>query len=431
MNVVKANHNPRRDSCAAPSTLSEVAWNPARETLNMALLTDSFLPHAGGSRVYYFNLFKGLSEQCGDQISILTTKVPGWKSFDAAVQTPTFQIKRHAQPLPDWKYQQALKLFPAMARSLQLLRSQHVNLLHTGDLFPQGVVGMWIKRSLKIPYIAYAHGEEITRTDCSRYQYRVRDSVYTNADRVIAANEFARQNLLRIGVKDTSIYKITPGVDCERFAPSSPRQDLIRQLHLNGKTVLLSVGRLVPHKGHSVILTALAKLSNWPGDYHYIIVGEGPSKPALMSLVRDLKLSGKVTFIGKVPETELADFYRLSDLFVLANREVKGEMEGFGMVFLEANAAGKPVLGGRTGGTSEAVIENSTGILVDPENVDEVVKALELLLSNIELRRRLGEAGRRRAVVDFSWSDRAHNLRQICLEVSERVRSGLPAMHRC
>jgi len=424
-------HNSRVQNRETPSLLDGGMQVPIRGSMNIALLTDSFLPHAGGSRVYYFNMFKRLSEQHGDHVSILTKKVPGWEVFDASVKTDTLRIERHAYPLPNWKYHQAPKVMPDLFRTLRMLRARHVSLLHAGDLFPQGVVCMWLKRMLKVPYIVYAHGEEITQTDNSRYAYRIRDQIYRNADIVIAANEFARQNLIRIGIKDTSIQKLTPGVDSERFAPQPPREDLMRDLQLSGKTVILSVGRLVPHKGHSVILSALARLSGSTINYHYLIVGEGPNKASLMSLVADLQLSDKVTFVGKIPESDLADFYRLSDLFVLANREVKGEMEGFGMVFLEANAAGKPVLGGRTGGTGEAIVENSTGILVNPEDVDGVAQSLELLLSNVELRGRLGKAGRHRAVADFSWSERARLLHEICWELLQQYNITIPAAHKC
>jgi phosphatidylinositol alpha-1,6-mannosyltransferase len=412
-----------RDLISESSKTIMPGYSLGNQALDIVLLTDSFLPHAGGSRVYYFNLYKRLAEQYGDRVTVLTNKMPGWRDFDCHICTDSFRIIRQYRPLPNWKYRQYPKMVRSIARAFHHIYTHPADLLHTGDILPQGLAGMWTKKALGLPYIAYCHGEDITQIDSRRYQPAIRDAIYRNADAVIAANEFARRNLVRIGVEDSAIYKLTPGVDSERFSPRQPRQDLVRQFGLQGKTVLLSVGRLVARKGHGVVLRALAQLQDRVPPFHYLIAGEGSEEACLHSLVREFGLLNRVTFLGKVPDTELADFYALSDLFVLVNREVDGDLEGFGMVFLEANAAGKAVLGGRTGGTAEAVIDNSTGLLVDPENIEETRKALELLLLNADLRNHFGERGRCRAVSEFSWEDRAHLLHEICADVLNRHRT--------
>jgi len=382
-----------------------------------ALLTDRFLPHAGGSRVYYHNLYKRVSSAFGHEVVVLTSEVPGWADFDRQNSTPNFRIIRRSSPLDNWKYYQAPKLFPPLIRTWRLMNSQRIDMLHVGDLLPQGLIGLFAKRAFGTPFLIYAHGEEITQMDRRRYQPMLRDAIYRNADVVIAANNFARDSLIRIGTPEERIHTIFPGVDCQRFSPRDTRHDLVEQLQLQGTMVLLSVGRLVPRKGHDVVLRALAKLPNDMPQYRYVIVGEGPERPRLEQLARELNLSDRVIFKGKIPDSELPDYYNLCDLFVLANRDIEGDLEAFGMVFLEANACGKPVLGGRTGGTADAVNDGITGLLFDPENIDDVARSLELLMNSAHLRQRFGEAGRRRAITDFSWDTGSRRLNNVCLNL--------------
>jgi phosphatidylinositol alpha-1,6-mannosyltransferase len=216
--------------------------------------------------------------------------------------------------------------------------------------------------------------------------------------------------LLRIGVAESRIFKILPGVDMSSFAPAPKDAALIAKFGLDGKVVVMSVSRLVERKGHSHVLKALRQVRDSVPEFHYLIVGDGPERKNIEQLVADLGLGRQVTVVGGVSGEDLGKFYNLCDLFVLANRDVEGDVEGFGMVFLEANACGKPVLGGRTGGTSEAVIEGSTGLLVDPEDIDQIASALRLLISDAALRERLGAAGLARVRADFSWDTRTEQL---------------------
>lgn len=390
--------------------------------MKLLVLADSFLPHAGGSRVYYYSLYRHLTEQFPVRVTVLTKKVPGWKEFDAHASDGALRLIRRFRPLPNWKYHHLPKLIPSLAQAAYFVLSHPVDMLHAGDLFPQGVIAMWLKQVLGVPYVTYCHGEEITQTDYWRFQPRVRNAIYMASDAVIAANGFARANLVRIGVPEQKIFKILPGVDSEFFSPRPRRLQLVHQFGLQGKLTILSVGRLVERKGHSMVLRALARIRHSIPPFQYLIVGEGPEKAAIAALASELGLSKQVTLAGKAQDQQLADIYNLSDLFVLANRVVEGDLEGFGMVFLEANATGKAVLGGRTGGTPEAVVDGSTGMLVDPESIEEIAGALQLLLCNADLRQRLGNAGLRRARTDFSWPARAQLLQDTCCAVLERCR---------
>jgi phosphatidylinositol alpha-1,6-mannosyltransferase len=386
----------------------------------IALLTDAFLPHAGGSRVYYFNLYRRLARDFDRGVVVLTTRTPGSEPFDQTSTFPGFEIIRRSTPLPDWRIKRAARVFRTFFHALGLKLARRVDLLHAGDLFPQGLVCVWMKILFGTPYIAYAHGEEITQTSRFRYQPGIRNLIYRRADAVVAANDFAQQLLLQIGIDAARVHTIYPGVDSVRFSPGP--SDATQALGLQGRTIMLSVGRLVPHKGHRILLEAMAALPATTPRPCYLIAGEGPEKEGLIARVVALGLDDDVVFLGKVSEEELPELYNLCDLFALANCDHRGCVEGFGMVFLEAGACGKPVLAGRTGGTSGAVLDGTTGLMFDPENLEEVTSALNLMLSSPELRRRLGSAGRDRVVEIFSWDESARRLNDVCAHVLDNRR---------
>jgi phosphatidylinositol alpha-1,6-mannosyltransferase len=291
-----------------------------------------------------------------------------------------------------------------------------------------------MKELFGIPYIAYCHGEDITLTDKYRYQPGVRNWIYRGADLVVAACEFAKENLLRIGVQEQKIVKITPGVDTVRFTPRPPSRDLISLYGLQGRKVLLTVARLCPRKGHEAVIRAIAKLAGMHRNLAYLIVGLGPEREKLERLVAELGLNDVVKFTGYVAEDRLADFYNLCDVFVMANQEEEnGDIEGFGMVFLEANSSGKPVIAGRSGGTADSVIDGVTGYRVDPRDIEELATTLRRLLQNPDLCARMGEAGLRRAREEFSWEERAARIRQLSWEVVQKRRaqiSGVSDIYR-
>lgn len=385
--------------------------NDNKREVSILLLTDAFLPHAGGSREYYYNLYREMVRQGLASVTVATKKVPGWKAFDQENVVESLRIRRIFKPLKSLKYAELPKAIFPFFQALWCLFRYKPEIIHAGDLYPPGVIAWLIYRVFGIPYIIYAHGEEITQADKYRYQPRVRDRIYRDAAAVIANSDFSTRQLLRIGVQEERIHKVTPGVDTERFRPGPPTTELIEKYGLEGKTVLLTVGRLVVRKGHRSVLQALAAIRNEFPEAHYLVGGIGPEETKLRELVDELGLQGRVTFTGLIPTEDLPAIYRLCDVMILANQHRSdGDVEGFGMVFLEANATGKPVIGGRSGGATEAVADHVTGFLVDPDRPAELVRALRILLGDPECRRQMGSAGRRRVETEFDWAGRARVL---------------------
>ena len=395
----------------------------APERIRHLVTADNYLPHSGGSRVYYAALYKNLVAQYPDTVTLLTKKVPGWREFDRLESAENFRIRRRFRPLPNWRYEQLPKALPQLLHAAGAALGGGYDCLHCGDLFPQALNGVVMRQLFKLPLLIFCHGDEISQTDKRRYQPLVRNFIYRHADAIIAANEFAREGLLRIGIPGERVHKLTPGVNLEEFHPRPRRQDLMDRYGLQDKKVLLTVARLVPRKGHKVVLRALPKVLAEIPDFKYLIAGEGPEKERLQTLVRELRVQHAVIFTGDVGHDQICDFYNLCDVFAMVNRlDESGDVESFGMVFTEANAVGKPVIGGRSGGTAEAVLQGQTGFLVDPNSADEVADRLLLLLKNEHLSKRMGAAGLERVRVEFNWPARAQALRQITADLVTRAK---------
>jgi len=175
---------------------------------------------------------------------------------------------------------------------------------------------------------------------------------------------------------------------------------------LNGARLILTVGRLVERKGHDVVIRALPGIRRAVGPVRYLIAGAGPEEARLRTLAREVGCADDVVFAGHVDDRDLPLFYAACDVFVMPSRalEQRDGIEGFGIVFLEAGACGKPVVGGRSGGIADAVLDGITGVLVDPRSVDEVTGALTRLLQDRGEAARMGGEGRRRAeALQTAW----------------------------
>jgi phosphatidylinositol alpha-1,6-mannosyltransferase len=198
-----------------------------------------------------------------------------------------------------------------------------------------------------------------------------------------------------------------------RPAPKDP--GYVERLGLDGKLVFLTVGRLIERKGIDTMLQALAGIDRKLPPWHYLVVSDGPYRAALEEQCRSLGLQDRVTFTGFVNDDEIPVYYNLCDVFAMPNREVKSDtgsslsVEGFGMVFVDAAACGKPVIAGRSGGAVDALADGVNGILVEPGDVDSLRQAL-LRLADPDLRARMGAAGIEFAA-RFQWDETVRRLR--------------------
>jgi phosphatidylinositol alpha-1,6-mannosyltransferase len=277
--------------------------------------------------------------------------------------------------------------------------------------------GFWLMRLVgTIPYGMITYGLDMSLPE-PRFVEPIKRFLLSQADVVITISEASKRKVLSLGASEGQTKLLFPSVDATVFSPTDAT-GLRRRLGLDGKRVVLTVGRLVPRKGHKMVLKAVATLRDKTPDLVYVIVGEGPNRGALMGLTNDLQLQDRVVFAGFVPDDVLPEYYSLCDVFVMPSYEVRpGDYEGFGIVYLEANACGKPVIGGRHGGTVDAVVHGKTGLLVDPSSVEEIASAIGRLLGDDGLARRLGNNGRRRVEREFTCETAAATLQQALCRV--------------
>jgi phosphatidylinositol alpha-1,6-mannosyltransferase len=210
----------------------------------------------------------------------------------------------------------------------------------------------------------------------------------------------------KIGVEQERVVILHPGCDVIRFFPKQVSQES-RQKILGERAkdrVILTVGGLVSRKGHDMVIRALPILREEVPDLTYLIVGDGPYREKLEELAKSLGVRDHVVFLGKVSEQDMPEMYALCDIFAMPSREQldKCDVEGFGIVYLEANACGKPVIGGRTGGIPDAVIDGYTGFLVDPNDPRDIARTIQSLLTDKELAGKLADQGRSRVVNELS-----------------------------
>ena len=217
-----------------------------------------------------------------------------------------------------------------------------------------------------------------------------------------------------MGVASQKIELIYNGVNLDRFKEQQKSTDLLDRYGLEEKRVILTVGRLVERKGIDLVIRSIPRIVSRFPDIHYLIVGDGPYRSVLEQLAQETGVADRVTFAGLVDDNELVGHYALCNVFVMPNRELPdGDTEGFGLVFLEANACGKPVVAGKAGGTSDAVRDEYNGLLVDGTNVDELATAVIRILADEQLYARLRAGGLEYARMSDSRS-RAQQFLRLC-----------------
>jgi phosphatidyl-myo-inositol dimannoside synthase len=279
----------------------------------------------------------------------------------------------------------------------------------------EGYVALQLQRWVGLPYVVYAHGNEIL--DAINSTWDKPKLSLRRAARVLANSQFTADLVAKAGVEPQRILILHPGCDVEWYQPREVSADSrLRMLREQANArVILSVGNLVQRKGHDMVIRALRAVLKDVPDALYLIAGDGPYRSELESIAMQAGVGDRVIFAGSIPEKQLPEVYGLADVFVLPSRMrlESYDVEGFGMVFLEANACGKPVIGGRCGGIPDAIVEGTTGFLVDPLDPGEIADNIVRLLDNPELGRRMGLEGRQRVVREFTWDHFAGRLRAI------------------
>lgn len=366
------------------------------------LLSEIFPPMNGGSGRWLWEVY---SRMPGERFVIAAGRHDRAAEFDS---THNLDVQRLPLTLDQWGIRsvRALRGYWSLFRKIRrIVREENVTTIHCGRCLPEGWLAYLFKKFHGIPYVCYIHGEDVESAASSReLSWMVRRIL--DQSNCLIANSENTADLLTGGwkVREKQIRVLHPGVDTTRFAPA-PRDNSVRgQLGWNGRTVILTVGRLQKRKGHDMTIRALSSIREAVLNVLYAIVGDGEERASLEQLARDERVESHVQFLGEVSDEDMIRCYQQCDLFALPNRQVGRDIEGFGMVLLEAQSCGRAVVAGASGGTRETMTPGETGIVTPCENPDQVASALiRLLLAPHELRQ-MGEAARPWTVDNFDWS---------------------------
>lgn len=352
------------------------------------LVTNDYPPKVGGIQNYLWDLYRHLPQ---DEIAVFTTPYDGAAEFD---DVSPHRIRRHARfwlsPTPD-----------VTAAVQQQVHETGASFVMIDPAVPLGVIGP----KLDVPYGLIVHGTEAT-VPVELPGVRALTSRIVDGAALIASSSNWATGVMRtrLGSIPETVY-LPPGVDTQRFVPltTAERAAARRRFGIpDDATVVLSVSRLVPRKGMDVLIRATANLAGDHPGLQTLIGGSGRDRERLEGIVGST--GAPVRFLGRVPDDDLPALYGCADIFAMLCRNRWGglEQEGFGIVFVEAAAAGTPQLAGRSGGADEAVADGETGFVVDdPGEIDAVTQRLRPLVADEGLRATMGERSRQRAVGEF------------------------------
>ena len=289
-----------------------------------------------------------------------------------------------------------------------------IDVLHCGEIRPVGYAVWWAHRRAGVPYVIYVNGGDLLRERHKAANHLAKrmsaHRMLTDAAGVVANSAWsaslARDVMREVGVGvPPPVASIDLGTNPDSFHPSKNSGELRARLGLADVPVMLTVARLVPHKGQDTVIRALAALRADAPDLRYVIVGGGDDEARLRTLASSLGVADRVYFAGQLADRGLADAYATANLYIGLSRLDRGiNVEGFGISFVEASASAIPVVAGDSGGVRSAVRDGETGFVIPPEDVDAAAHAVLRLLRTPSLALGMGAAGRTAVESHYNWN---------------------------
>ena len=366
------------------------------------VLTQDFLPLIGGTYLTLYEVYKRwptpviLLTQDYSTDQILRT---GQASFDSTPHGP-LEIRRRDIRIEDisildWR---CIGQYWKILGYLSQIAGRHSPTLHCIDAFPEGIAAVAFKllcrRNSRI--LTYAHGEELLVAATSVELKFLAKLVYSLSD-IVIVNSRSTDRLVKALCPKANTEIVYRGVDATAFDISEKELRAYRSQWgwPDNTVILVTVSRMEPRKNHSAVIEALADLRKEGLPLAYVIGGGGEEKDSLVAKVKELQLGDWVRFTGYLSDEERVLVYAASDIHVMPSIKIGPMIEGFGIVFLEAAAAGIPSISGNSGGQPEAVLNGQTGLVIDGGNAMELKRAIRSLAENKELRASLGAKGRK------------------------------------
>ncbi|MFH1233194.1 MAG: glycosyltransferase family 4 protein [Patescibacteria group bacterium] len=297
-----------------------------------------------------------------------------------------------------------LKWLSALLKLWKIVKQEKIDYVLVGQILPLGIVAYLISKIIKIRYAVFLHGMDFTFAIQQQRKSWITRIILKNSDKIICANSYVASLVQKFYPKiKNKINVVNPGVELNNQLQNTNYELLKTKYNLENKIILLSVGRLVKRKGFLEVIVCLPEVLKKVPNLIYVILGSGPEINNLQAKILELKLDDKIIIITNADNQERNTWLNLCNVFIMPTKNINNDFEGFGIVYLEANLAGKPVIAGKSGGVGDAVVDGLNGLLVDPENLDQITNAIIKLAKNPSLRQKLGEQGRQRALKDFNW----------------------------
>lgn len=393
------------------------------------LISEIMPPKVGGTARWFWELYRRFPRR---EYLIAAGEDPRQEKFDRShdVRVVRLPLTLSDPGMCSWRglrgYSRALRAVGRVVKSRRILA------LHGGRCVPEGWIALLLKCWRGLPYLCYVHGEEVKREPSATKggpmasrQLRWMTRVVLQGAKSVIANSRSSARIVEEEwrLPGERVRVLYPGVDTGYFAPAERDAAARARLGWGDRPVVLTVGRLQKRKGHDQMIHAVGLLRRAIPDVLYAIAGEGEERGPLEELVARGGLDRHVQFRGEVEDRELLDCYQQCDLFVLPNRQVGRDIEGFGIVLLEAQACGKPVIAGASGGTAEAIRIPESGLVIPCHDPREIAAAVGDLFDDRNRRERMGEAARRWTVERFGWAEVSERARQIFAEGRASTRS--------
>ncbi len=356
--------------------------------MKILLVSEEYPPFKGGVAHYYYNL--ALNFPYSDDLIVLNNNKLEINS-------------KNNLPFP-W--------FKSIGAILKNIKKNKIDFIFAGQILPYGTAIYLVSLFKKVPYGVFLHGMDFSFAIRKKRKKILTRIILKRAEIIVAANSFVAEEIKSNFPKfEDKIIIVNPGLPEINTDPCPQNRELLdKKFDLDGKTILFTLARLVKRKGIDMTLKALAKMSEEEKkDLVYFIAGCGSDELYLRSLVsgEDKK---RVFFLGQISDDEKWSWLNKCDIFIMPSRNIAGDYEGFGIVYLEANLCLKPVIAGNAGGVGDAVLNGKNGLIVDPEDEEDIKEAILRLKNNPNLREKMGYFGKNRVIKDFSWENQAKDL---------------------
>lgn len=349
------------------------------------ILTEHFKPAVGGIERYLEGITSHLSQR-GHEVVVIS---PYSHRFFWPIIRPNW--------LPLFLY----LFFASLTRK--------PDVIICGKALVEGRIARLLQILRRTPYIICTYGMEISTWQSTEKTAHQLSYVLRHASHTIVINKKTRQDIIEMGADEDRISYVYPGINTYELEQMNNTNTVMQRMNIRSPFII-TVARLVPRKGIDNLIEAFAAVTQ-KENVSLVIVGDGPERSNLEALAHSLH--APVHFTGKLSDEDIHALYSRASLFALTPKELPGDYEGFGIVYLEAAFFGLPTVGTITGGVPEAVQNGITGILVPPEDIKSITTALEQLIHDPSLATQYGNTGRKRAIADFQWDKSIDTLERI------------------